>query len=159
MGDIMRLTLLAFLACAIAWSGNASELEELVKNAERASVQVGMGGTSLGVKYWRVRSIVGGPGEWAVLHLNFYDSHAADAEKLAIPEKECTGHEEERGEEIPTACMLASSTKLVPKEDPEPDNPDKTAANLEPDKPHPTPNAFKDDDSYWMSATKHKDEW
>jgi hypothetical protein len=91
--------------------------------------------------------------------LDFYDSHAADAEKLAIPGKECTGHEEERGEEIPTACMLASSTKLVPKEDPEPDNPDKTAANLEPDKPHPTPNAFKDDDSYWMSATKHKDEW
>lgn len=124
-----------------------------LQDGAAATMQAG----SIGTKYWRVRSITKTNGmEWAITHLSFYDSGAADAEPLAIPTGECTGHEDPK----PTACMIKSSTKEVPKEDPDPGNSDVTAANLLPDTPHPVADAFKDgDDTYWMSNTKIKDEF
>lgn len=144
----------ALIACA-ALSGEA-EAEGV-----QLGVTAGVGVGAIGTKFWRIRAIQSMNGqEWALSHLSFYDSTAADAKPLAIPDVECTGHEEAQGKKPPTACMLASSRKLVKKEDPNPNDKDKTAANLEPDTPHPTADAFKaGDDTFWMSNTNQKDEW
>jgi hypothetical protein len=143
----MRASLAFLLLFVISTNGGCE--------AEEVTDQAGVG--AIGVKYWRVRSITKTNGmEWAVTHLSFYDSAADDAQPLAIPEGECTGHEDPK----PTSCMIKSSTKEVPKEDPDPSNPDKTSANLLPDTPHPVADAFKDgDDTYWMTNTKIKDEF
>ena len=71
--------------------------------------------------------------------LSLYDSVEDDAQPLTIPAGLITGHEDTQPEE----GMIQSSTKMIPKEDPDPGNSDVTAANLLPDTPHPIEDAFK----------------
>lgn len=126
--------------------------------AVETTMEAQAGVMAIGTKYWRVRSITGTNGlEWAITHFSLYDSTDAGAAPLTLPlDTECTGHEDTK----PTACLIKSSTKQVPKEDPDATNPDITAADLLPDTPHPLEDAFKDgDDTYWMSNTKNKDEF
>merc|ERR1711998_268543 len=102
----------------------------LPEDAFAVETMEGAGAGSIGTKYWRVRSITGTNGlEWAITHISFYDSTAADAQPLTVPvDTECTGFEDPK----PDACVIKSSTKEVPKEDPDASNADVTANNLLP---------------------------
>ena len=72
--------------------------------------------------------------------MKFFDSDLENAFPLEIPSVTCGGFEEEEGKEAPKACMMASSTKLVPDENKPTSG---SVKNLPPLKPHPIENAFK----------------